>query len=584
MKIGSRASVLALFAITLAGCHKGLDGPPTYPFCPTGALPLDVAMFHGDSARSGWDPNEPALTPARVSSDAFGWLWDSDALDADPAPPRIHATPLYFDSVGNQPFIITATSNSWVYAIAACSSGTTRAGTIIWRARLTSPLTISALDGGLPLGVLATPVADLSAQPPRLYVTATDAQSGWQLFALDLRNGHLLPGWPLTLAAAALNASNFNGPALFENAAQTSQRGALALAPTGDLVYVPFATYSDSAPGWMVAVDTHNIAVVAAFSTARSTQRTANGGIWGAGGPAIDKDGGVWDTAGNAEAGPIPGTWGESLLAWSPDLTLAGTYTPFNHCQLDMADTDLGGSAPLILPDLDPATTTTPRLIAFGGKQGNVYLVDRDHLPGGHDHRPPCSSDSTSDGSLLAPGPQPQFGARGPLNVFGPYTEQYGNVDYAKMRTTLARFVDGAGNTLLYAAGASKAAADSMQSVPPSLARLRVVTGAGQPAYLELDATDHAFAFFNPGSPIITSDGHMAPIVWVIDQRAKRTASTFGNISRPVLYAVDGTTLKPLWQSEPTRLGLGAKYASPTAAHGWVFVATDRVQAFGLRR
>jgi hypothetical protein len=573
--------------VALAGCgrdHQRFTDAPTFPTCPSGAPRIDVAMFHGDRARTGWNPLESELTPSTVAS-SFGWLWDSDPLDADgSAPPRVHATPLYFDDVGPQPFVVVATSNARVYAIAACS-GAARAGTILWKTRLSTPLFIPNLDGGLPLGVLSTPVADLDASPPRLYVTSVDAAAGWELFALDLTNGATLPGWPLPLAPAPIESVDGNGPSVFEAPTDMAQRGALALSPSNEVVYVPFGSFADTAPGWMVAVDTRAIAVKASFAAARSTEHTSNGGIWGAGGAAVDELGGVWATAGNALAGPTPGTWGETLLAWSPSLALAGTYTPFNHCQLDRADTDVGGATPVLLPSLDPTSTSTTELAAFGSKQGNVYLVDRSHLPGALDARPPCSTDSTTDGSLVPPGPQPQFGARGPLNVFGPYTEQYGNRDYAKMRTTLAYFEDEAGGRFLFAAGSTKAAADSTVSVPPSVVRLRVVTGAGTPAYLAVDASDPSLAFANPGSPVVTSNGNASPIIWVVDQDASRGASTLDpNINNPVLHAVDGTTMQPIWQSPPDRVGVGGKYTSPTVAHGWVFVATDRLQAFGLAR
>ena len=572
---------LVLLFVVVAGCNHSAQ--PIYPACPGGETPIDVPMFHGDRARTGWNANEVALTPASVKS-SFGWLWDSDPLDVgSSAPPRIHATPLYFDSVGPQPFVVTATSNSWVYAIAACTASA-RAGTILWKTRLTTPLEIPKLDGGLPLGVLSTPVADLSASPPRLYVTAVDANAGWQLFALDLTTGATLPGWPLTLSAALLDGVDKNGPSIFEGPTEMAQRAALALSPDGRTVYVPFGSFADSAPGWMVAVDTRAVGVGASFATARSTAQVANGGIWGAGGPAVDDSARVWVTTGNSVDGAIPGIWGETLLRFNAALDLVGTYTPFNHCQLDRADVDVGGATPVLLPDLDPATTSTPHLVAFGGKQGNVYLVDRDRLPGGLDVRPACSTDSTTDGSLLPPGPQPQFGARGPLNVFGPYSDLYGNLDMAKMRTTLSYFSDGNGGSFLFAAGATKAAADSNVSVPPSVARLRVVTAPGQPAYLALDATDPSLAFFNPGSPLLTSNGSATPIVWVLDQSSSRTAPTLGAIARPILYAVDAQTMAPLWQSDPERVGIGGKYGAPTVAHGWVFVATDRLQAFGLRR
>lgn len=213
-----------------------------------------------------------------------------------------------------------------------------------------------------------------------------------------------------------------------------------------------------------------------------------------------------------------------------------------------------------------------------------MYLVDRDRLPGTLTSRPPCSTDPTSDGSLLAPGPQPQFGARGPLNVFGPYSERFGNVDYAKMRSSPAWFRGADGTRYLYVSGASKAAEDSMRSVPPSLARLRLHVAPGEPAWLEIDQLDGALAFVNPGSPVISSRGAADAIVWVLDENAPRLASLLDpSTPHPVLYAVDAATLRLLWRSVDGELDLGGKYNTPAVVHGQVFVGTDRIQAYGLR-
>src|SRR5262249_28796638 len=156
-------------------------------------------------------------------------------------------------------------------------------------------------------------------------------------------------------------------------------------------------------------VDTINARVASTFSGAPATAATANGGMWSSGGPAIDANGHVFITTGNSPAGSgnSPRVWGQSVLEWAPQLPLQpiGTDTPFTYCQMDTADIDLAGSAPMIVPDLNPATTGTPHLMAFGGKQGNVYLLSRDRLPGRLDQRPPCGSDSTTDLSLLPPGP-----------------------------------------------------------------------------------------------------------------------------------------------------------------------------------
>lgn len=77
-------------------------------------------------------------------------------------------------------------------------------------------------------------------------------------------------------------------------------------------------------------------------------------------------------------------------------------------------DIDLGSGGISVLADLEPSRTATPRLMVVGGKQGNAYLLDRERLPGRLDRRPECGLDAATDGSLLPPSPQPQFGGRGP--------------------------------------------------------------------------------------------------------------------------------------------------------------------------
>ncbi len=572
--------------------------------CAAQPSPNDMVTFHRDRARTGWDPNEPGLTPTLVGSPRFGRLWQSEQLDsitigAQAYPPHIYATPLYVDRVAvtggtydglTLSLVFVATSNAFAYAINAfaMSFGTrdVPAGAIVWRARLGRADVVPSLDGGMPMGVLSTPVIDLCTSPPRIYVVSMDATAGWQTLALDLRSGLILPGWPVTLDDSTVSPVNRNGPSRFVDPRILSQRSALNTSPSGDRLYISFGAYYDGGVGWMIAVDTRTPRVAASFSGAPSIAPEANGGMWGPGGASVAADGTVCATSGNSPAvsHDSPNVWGQSLLCWDSALRLVGTFTPFNYCDMDVYDTDLGGSSPVLLPPLDPATTTTPHLIAFGGKQGTVYLVDRDHLPGGTRSRQPCSTDSTTDRSLLPPGIQPQFMARGPLNVFGPYSEAFGNLDRAKMRSTPALFRDAAGRVLLYVSGTTKASIDSMTSVPPSLARLRVVASPGATAYLEVDRYESTLVFINPGSPIVTSDASLNPVVWILDENAPRVASLLDPaVPHPILYAVDGTTMTVLWRSAPNELFVGGKYSSVTAARGVVFVGTDRVQAFGVR-
>jgi hypothetical protein len=353
-------------------------------------------------------------------------------------------------------------------------------------------------------------------------------------------------------------------------------------------VYIGFGAYNDSAPGWLVAVDTGRAAIAAAFSGGGVRDRMG-GGVWSSAGVSLDAAGTVFAVTGNSPTGAKdrPGCWGHSLLMWPQPgpggFALAGTYTPFNYEAADNVDIDLGSSGAVIVPDLDPALTATPRLAAIAGKQGNVYLVDRAHLPGGLERRPPPSHDSTSDRSLLPPGPQPQFQARGPLNVFGPYTDLFGNWNNARSRSTPACFIGADGARQLIATGTTKAEAASAVSVPPSVARLRIVPAPGAPAYLAVEALETTLALGNPGCPVVSSDGGAHAVAWVLDAPIRSQPLNGGKGPRPVLHAFDAMTLKPLWRTGETELGQGGKYAAPTIARGLVLVGTDRVYAFGVR-
>ena len=587
---------------------------------------VNKLMFHGGRERLGWNPLETELTPATVASPAFGPLWTSPAFDGlviagTTYLPHLYASLLYADDVaisaGPQAgasfrTIFAATSNGYVYAVngfATAGASPLPAGAILWSRRLCAPAINPYLDGGVPVGILGTPAIDMDRAPPRLYAACNDRASGWQLFALDLTNGKILPGWPVAISDAALATVNRNGPAQFQEAVHMSQRGALNLSPDGALLYVPFGSYDDKAGGWMVAIDTDARHIAAAFSGAPSTQMTANGGMWAAGGPAVDASGLVYATTGNSPdgSGSADGVWGQSLLVWDRMLHLVGTYTPFDYCQWDTNDIDLGGDSPLLVPDLDPASTATAYLVAFGSKQGSVYLVDRDHLPGRLDHRPPCSTNPATDQSLLPPGPQPQFGARGPLQVFRPYSELFGSIDLAKMRSTPAYFQGASGTSYLFVAGSTKAVANQPDVIPPSLTRLKIVTrpppgggpflvppgsrsaraillsGPAAPAYLSIDGADNNIRFLSPGSPVVSSNGARDAIVWVLDANQFRSQVLVDDTTvHPVLYAIDATTMSPLWHSGPAQLHVGGKYNTPLIAHGVLFAGTDRVQAFGL--
>lgn len=565
-----------------------------------GAAPAGVNKlgFHYDRQHSGWNAREFALTPEAVAGGRFGPLWQSPQLDGfGDIPPRLFASPLYVHAIEmtdgaykgrSLAIVYAATTTGYTYAINASSTIAPASGAILWRARLTA----KPCDDGMS-GNLATPVIDLDAH--RLYVTSCDTDKAWQVHALDLRDGHEMPGWPVALDAATLNQPGINrNPGHVFSATRTIiQRGALNLSADNARLYIPIGP--DSA-GWLVVVDTRHARVASAFSSTARTEED-QGGMWASGGPSIDAEGRIYIATGSkflardrkGVAGIFPDSahdWGQSVLQFRDDrdagLVLTATYSPFNYCQGAAADIDLGSSGTVAI-DLPATASTTPHLLALGGKQGNLYLLDRDHLPGGVVKRHACSTDPDTDGSLLAPDPQPQFGLRGPLNLFGPYSDYVSMLDQAKSRSTPAYYRDAEGKIYIFATGSAKTGDDFATSVPPGLARVALVAAPGQPAYLAVDTLEKTQTFGNPGSPVVSSAGGSDAIVWVLDPNAPRTTPLYGELApKPVLYAFDARSLKLLWKSAPGELHTSGKYNEPAVIDGLALVGTDRIEAFGL--
>jgi hypothetical protein len=604
--------------------------------------------FHGDASRTGFDSVETVLTPANVASN-FGQVWQSPELDG-----AVYATPLYLDSLlisgpGNAAnhsgdgvqsaafqnqtlgVVFAATGGGTVYAIAAQdTNGPTgiAPGTILWKTHLGNPY--AGVDGNS-IGVLSTPIIDLKSG--RLYVTAsvTDylSSSGnpnhggnnFEVFALSIHDGSLIPGWPLIFSQSLLDSLNQNtlqgtGIAVPFSSSGADQRGALNLNADGSTLYVDFACYGASNPGWMTTVASgvsngvangQTPAIVSAYSSVDSTATNANGGMWGAGGPTIDANGNVFVTTGDSPGGTgnPAGDWGNSVLEFGPSqtLTLTGVYTPWNYPTQDTIDSDLGGGSPILI-NLPTGSSTTTELAAFGGKQGNGYLVDAgNHLnnptanpnnslaayPASFTARPPSGLSPDQDASLYD---TTSTGVRtywqgyssqdGPLSLFGPYNESSASGNTAKARDTPATFTGPDGSQYVIFAGSTKSGIGSSTPVAPSLILTKIIHTPGQPAYLQV-VTQNTAVMSNPGSNLITGNGTSNEIDWVVDAGVQRTDSltSFSN-GAPTLYAYNALTMQPLWSSAYEELNMGGKYNSVAVARGDLFVGTNRIQAFGL--
>lgn len=113
----------------------------------------------------------------------------------------------------------------------------------------------------------------------------------------------------------------------------------------------------------------------------------AQAGIWSRPGvvydPATDR---IYLTTGNGTFDPLNHDWGDSVVALNPDGTPAlngiplDSYTPTNFQALQNADADLGSTAPAILPT--PAGCGVTQLAVQGGKDGTLRLLNLANLSG----------------------------------------------------------------------------------------------------------------------------------------------------------------------------------------------------------
>jgi hypothetical protein len=93
----------------------------------------------------------------------------------------------------------------------------------------------------------------------------------------------------------------------------------------------------------------------------------------------------IYMTTGNGDFAPAQFDWGETVFSLHPDGSGAGngspldSYTPSNFQNLTNTDTDLGSTAPSLLP---PVSGKYPHLAVQGGKDGLLRLINLDNLSG----------------------------------------------------------------------------------------------------------------------------------------------------------------------------------------------------------
>ena len=349
----------SLAALAAAGSAAGLLAQERGPGGTRGA----VLEHHGGPRRDGVYVD---ATLTRAAAAAFHLDPSFRAAVAG----AIYAQPLYVPGPREPDLVIAATEQNNVSAFDA------RTGATVWTRHLADAVPISRLPCGNidPLGITGTPVAD--PQTRTLYLDAMTTPDGGAtkrhlVFALSLDDGSTRPGWPLAVAGLLRRRG-----VTFEDAAQ-NQRGALALA--GGMLYVPFGGhYGDCGNyrGIVLAIPVANPPEATAWITG-----ARGGGIWAPSGVAVS-DGQLFAATGNT-FGASAWSGGEGILRFRVGVPLGSKlddwFAPANWRELDEGDVDLGGTGPVVV---DVPGATPSRLVVGLGKDGKIYVLDRERLGG----------------------------------------------------------------------------------------------------------------------------------------------------------------------------------------------------------
>jgi hypothetical protein len=345
--------------------------------------------YHSDNARTGANLNETALTPSNVNSTQFGKL-ATYQLDGTAYAEPLYVANLTIPGQGAHNVVFVATMHDSVYAFDADGLSSTP----LWKDSFINPAAgitpVPPADVGDPgdilteIGITSTPVIDPSSNT--IYVVAkTKEVSGnttnyvQRLHALDLTTGAEKFGGPVVIQASVPGTGDgsFNGTVTF-NPLRQLNRPALLL--SNGVVYIAFGSHSDNPPyhGWVFGYSASTLKQVLVFN---ANPNGSDDGIWQSGGGlSADAAGNIYFTTGNGTFDVNTGgvDYGDSVLKINSSGTVLDYFTPSDQANDNSGDLDLGTSNPLLLPD--QSGTTHPHMLVQAGKDGNLYVVNRDNM------------------------------------------------------------------------------------------------------------------------------------------------------------------------------------------------------------
>jgi hypothetical protein len=349
------------------------------------ASTVNVLTYHNDVARTGQNLNESTLTAANVNFAKFGLL-SNLSVDAG-----VDAEPLYASNLtlagGAHNVLYVVTENDSVYAFDADTF------TQLWHVTVLGANETASDNRGCGqvspiIGITSTPVIDLSAGTHgKIFLVAMSLDNNGnyhqRLHALDLTTGTEISGSPVTVQATFPTTS---GTTTFDPK-QYKERAALLL--LNGVIYTTWASHCDDGPyqGWIMG---YNETTLAQSSVLNVTPNGSEGAIWMAGdGPAADSSGniyfldanGTFDDTLNGSGFPEHGDYGNAFIKISTannSLSVADYFTMFNTTSESNGDEDLGSGGEMLLPDLQDAQANTWHLGVGAGKDGHIYVVNRD--------------------------------------------------------------------------------------------------------------------------------------------------------------------------------------------------------------
>lgn len=509
-----------------------------------------VFTYQNNNQRTGLNPSEIALTPSSVNHTTFGKLFTY------PIDGYVRNQPLYVANVlipkqGYHNLVFVATEHDSVFAFDADGLQTTP----IWQTSFINPAAgVTTIPSSAfisfcnyctqpEFGITATPVIDPATKTLYVEARTQEVSNGvtsyvHRLHALDVTTGEEKFGGPIEIQATApgTGVGSVGGVLTFDPFWQMI-RPALLFA--NNTVYLGSASLGDDGPyhGWVLAYSaaTGTLQQTGVFVT---TPNGEQGGVWQDGaGLSADTEGNIYFSTGNGTFDADSGgqDYGESVIKLTQNpvtgaLSLADYFTPYDQSKLNTYDWDLSSAGWTILPD---QTGAFPHLAIGGGKEGTIYVVNRDSM-GGYNASSNAQIPQSITGQIRGSVPgQPVNGIWNEPGYWNGYVYMFGLKDVLK----------------------------AFQLTNGVLSSTPVFQGTQQ---------------MRAPTPVISSNGNNTPLIWALQwdlsvlhayNYNNLATQIYGTNQVPARDATDGRTAK----------------SSPIVANGRVYVGTEtNLDVYGL--